>query len=107
MSAARLWASRGLDVARPVGAPNSRTIFYSGTRESGGIWRVDLAANGQLGKPVLMLAPDTDVGQVTDIATGGDRVVRIRPVIDKTKTNELRVVLNWFELLKQKMAGGK
>ena len=93
--------------ARPVWAANSRTIFYSGTRESGGIWRVDLAANGQLGKPVLMLAPDTDVSQVIDIATGGDRFVRIRPVIDKTKTNELRVVLNWFEFLKQKMAGGK
>jgi len=93
--------------SRPVWAANSRALFYSGTRESGGVWRVDLAANGQLGKPVLVLAPDTDPGQVTSIATGGDRFVRIRPVIDKSKTNELRVVLNWFELLKQKMAGGK
>ncbi|MSO49891.1 MAG: serine/threonine-protein kinase [Acidobacteria bacterium] len=93
--------------SRPVWAANSRAVFYSGTRESGGIWRVDLAANGQLGKPMLVLAASGDAGQVIDIATGGDRFIRIQPVVDKTKTNELRVMLNWFELLKQKMAGGK
>jgi hypothetical protein len=93
--------------SRPVWAPNSRAIFFTGADRSG-IWRVDLSGNGQLGKPVMALAPSSsEVGQVIDIATGGERFVRIQPVIDSAKTNELRVVLNWFELLKQKMVAGK
>jgi len=91
-----------------VWAPTSRAIFYSGPDgDKSGIWRVDLAANGQLGRPVLVLPAYSGVDQVTDIPTGGDRFVRIQSVVDKTTTNELRVVLNWFEMLKQKMAGGK
>jgi len=55
----------------------------------------------------MVVAPYTGLDQVIDIPTSGDRFVRIQSVIDKTNPNELRVVLNWFELLKQKMAGGK
>ena len=69
------------------------------------MWRVDVGANGQLGKPVLILGPDASIAQALDIATGGDRLIRIQPVIDDGRTNQLRVVLNWFEVLKQKMAG--
>ncbi len=90
----------------PVWADDSRAIFYTGPNP-GGIWKVDVTGHGQLGKPVQVLAPNARGEQTIDIATGGDRFVRIQPVIDKGKTNELRLVLNWFEVLKQKMAGGK
>ena len=53
----------------------------------------------------LALAADSSSAQARDIATGGDRFVRIQPIVDTGKTNELRLVLNWFEVLKQKMSG--
>ena len=89
----------------PVWAWNSRAIFYSGQGRRD-LWRVDIAANGQLGKPVLFLADDTSI-QATDIATGGDRILRIQSIVDSGQGNELRVVFNWFERLKQTMAAAK
>lgn len=35
------------------------------------------------------------------------RIIRDRPVETTGKTNELRVVLNWFEMLKTKMVSGQ
>ena len=99
----RLQVSIGGGTA-PVWAWDSRAIFYSSQGRSG-LWRVDMASNGQLGKPVLFLANDPSI-EATDIATGGDRVLRIQS-INSGKGNELRVVLNWFEQLKQTMAAAK
>lgn len=92
--------------SKPVWAPNSRAIFYSQT--GAGIFRVDLTPAGQLGTPVLALAVDgaDATSQSADTAIGDGRFVRIQPMLDKGKANELRIVLHWFEVLTKKVAGG-
>ncbi|TAK11950.1 MAG: serine/threonine-protein kinase [Acidobacteria bacterium] len=91
--------------SRPVWAANSRAIFYQAPGDGGGVFKVDLSERGQLGRPAPFVAPKGGSAQAIDMPTGGDRVVRIQPILDKGESNELRIVLNWFELLKQRMAG--
>jgi serine/threonine-protein kinase len=88
----------------PVWALDSRAIYYVGQGRVG-VWRVDVSSSGQLGTPVQLLAGDRSASQQVDFVTGAGRVIRVRPVEATGKANELRVVLNWFELLKQKMTG--
>ncbi len=90
----------------PVWSSDSRAIYYV-EQGRNGVWRVDVAPNGQLGAPVSILPRRTADAQQIDYVTGAGRIIRVRPVETTGKGNELRVVLNWFEMLKQKMAGGK
>jgi len=87
-----------------IWSPDSRAIDYLGPGRRG-VWRVDVAANGQLGAPVMVL-DETSSGPQLDFVTGTGRIIRVRAVEAAGKASELRVVLHWFEMLKQKMRGG-
>jgi hypothetical protein len=93
--------------ASPMWSSDGRAIYFLGPGRAG-VWRVDVSSSGQLGTPVQLLAGERlGGGQQRDYVTSTGRMIRIRPIETSGKNNELRVVLNWFELLKQKMSGGR
>jgi len=87
-----------------IWSSDSRAIYYLGPGRRG-VWRVDVATNGQLGAPVVVLEGTRSALQF-DVVTGTGRIIRVHQVEMAGKASELRVVLHWFERLKQTIAGG-
>ena len=55
-----------------------------------------------------IVAPDAAGYLARDsYVTPSGRIVNVQPVGDATEKNELRIVLNWAEALKQQLARGK
>jgi hypothetical protein len=87
----------------PIWADNSQALFFD-QDPNGNVFRVDVAPNGRLGTPVQVTLPNRGKLQIRDVPTGSGRTFRIASVLDNTQANQLRVVLNWFDVLRQKMA---
>jgi serine/threonine-protein kinase len=87
----------------PIWADNSQALFFD-QDPNGNVFRVDVAPNGRLGTPVQVTLPNRGKLQIRDVPTGSGRTFRIESVLDNTQANQLRVVLNWFDVLRQKMA---
>ncbi len=98
----------------PVWSPDGLQIFY---RESQVLWAVDVTPGDdfQVGRPVSLIDPwvgGTTPSRMYDVFSDGSFV---RPVPDPNESvedrqatlraTELHIVLNWVEVLKQRMAG--
>ena len=89
----------------PAWSADGRTLFFW---QAGGAWRVAVAPDGTLGQAVQIVAPDAaeNLGARSFVAPSG-RMINVVPAEGNTKVNELRVVLNWVEALKQTFARGR
>jgi serine/threonine-protein kinase len=87
----------------PVWAKGGKELFYSSL--DGAIWAASVGdpRSRDVGKPVRIPDPPA-MGLRTpfDVAPDGQRVLRMVLEAPKETTNELRVVTNWFEVLKKK-----
>jgi serine/threonine-protein kinase len=87
----------------PVWAKGGKELFYSSL--DGVIWAASVGdpRSRDVGKPVRIPDPPA-MGLRTpfDVAPDGQRVLRMVLEAPKETTNELRVVTNWFEVLKKK-----
>ena len=87
----------------PVWVKGGKELFYSSL--DGAIWAASVGdpRSRDVGKPVRIPDPPA-VGLRTpfDVAPDGQRVLRMVLEAPKETTNELRVVTNWFEVLKKK-----
>jgi len=87
----------------PVWVKGGKELFYSSL--DGAIWAASVGdpRSRDVGKPVRIPDPPA-VGLRTpfDVAPDGQRVLRMVLETPKETTNELRVVTNWFEVLKKK-----
>jgi hypothetical protein len=91
----------------PRWANGGRALFYQDAL--GNIWSVDVAAGSRaIGKPVRL--PDVAADRVVqtagfDVTPDGQRILRIARPPSPDGGNELRVVFNWFELVRTKIEG--
>jgi Tol biopolymer transport system component/predicted Ser/Thr protein kinase len=95
----------------PVWNPNGRELFY---RSSDKMMAVDIATQPAftVGKPRMLFAGQYQPTPVTfpnyDVSPDGQRFLMLKPIEQsQAAPNQINVVLNWFEELKQKVPTGK
>jgi dipeptidyl aminopeptidase/acylaminoacyl peptidase len=86
----------------PVWSSDSRRLFFE-SEEGNALYAADVDATGTFGRPVVVANPETaSFFPEYSVARDGQRFLRIRRPSAAESQNELRLVLNWLEVVKAK-----
>ena len=94
----------------PVWNPKGRELFY---RNGNKMMAVDVTTQGTFsaGKPRVLFegryVPTPRSFQDYDVSPDGQRFLMLKPAEQAQSPEQINVVLNWFEELKQKVPAGK
>jgi Tol biopolymer transport system component len=86
----------------PVWRGDSRRLFFQ-SEESSVVYAADVGADSRIGRPTIVANPDTaNFFTEYSVTPDGQRFLRIRRPSAAESQNELRLVLNWVEVVKTK-----
>ena len=94
----------------PRWSANGRELFF---RDEEVVWVAAIGDTGRnmIGKPVRLPLPTTDrllkSDGTYDVSPDGQRLLQVSRQTGTNAQNELRVVTNWFEVVKAKLATAK
>jgi eukaryotic-like serine/threonine-protein kinase len=86
----------------PMWSANSRRLFFQ-SDEGNAVYAADVDAGGKIGRPAVVANPETaSFFPDYSVSPDGQRFLRIRRPSAAESQNELRLVLNWFDVVKSK-----
>ena len=97
--------------SNPLWSPNGAELFYQGSQGEN-LWVVDVSRDSELrvGTPRIwaegFFVDGDDAGQTYDVSADGERVLMLQLPSRFRDFSEIRVVLNWFEELQERVPTG-
>jgi serine/threonine-protein kinase len=91
----------------PAWSSDSRRLFFE-SEEGNALYAADVDAAGTIGRPVVVANPEAaSFFPEYSVARDGQRFLRIRRPSAAESQNELRLVLNWLDVVKAKTGSAR